>query len=107
MAVLCWDKGIGPQTTQELADVVEQEGFLTTLFLINSLGQRCLWGVIYEATRDRASGDVTYSHSDKVIALEAYNLLVQNGLSPDDNDQFDGSGEERCAEMVRRLRAIL
>jgi len=106
VAVLYWDKGTGPQTTQELADVVEQEGFLITMFLINSLGQRCLWGVIYGAARDWASGDVIYNYSSKVIASESFNLLIRNRLSPDDNDQFDGSGEERCTEMVRRLRAI-
>jgi len=107
MAVLYWDKGDGPQTTQELADVVEREGFLTTGLLINSSGQRCFWGVLYEAAHDQASGDVICNYPDKIIALESFSLLMRNGLSPNDNDQFDGNGEERCAEMVRRLRAIL
>ena len=96
---LNWVIGKGPATTQELADVVEKEGVLGRLYYADPLtGLRCIMGVIY----DQAPGNIRHRSLD----LASWGALHKNGLSVSENDLFEGTSKERCAEMVRRLREI-
>lgn len=97
MAALVWAYGTGPATTQELADEVEREKRLG-VFSLNVNGLRSLWGVIYDIRADARANvgrDLTEASMD---------LLHDNGVTI--NDPYQGTPEERCVEMARRLRAI-
>ena len=96
---LTWAKGQGPATTQELADVVEAEGRLERGAVVTPDGLRCLWGVIedYSVGFDIGSRQLSRDHAI---------YLIRVGCGIRDNDNFSGTPEERCAEMVQRLRAI-
>ena len=102
---LIWARGVGPGTTQELADLVEQEGFLIKGQFIDRRRRRCLWGVIDDAhffdgfSFQAAAIERLLSDTDRGI-------LGTYGLAASDNDNFPGTGRARCAEMVKRLRAI-
>ena len=94
---LTWAYGSGPATTQELANIVEAEGRLITRAYISSEG-RCLWGII----RDSIQGN----SARRSLNLRDSALLRSFRLSTVDNDYFIGTPEQRCVEMVKRLRAI-
>jgi len=99
---LKWVEGTGPDTTQELADEIEVEGRLGHGH-VSYLGERCLWGVI---------GDWPLSYSPETFCARRFlspdsaQALVEFGLGVFANVSFEGTPEERCAEMTRRLRAI-
>ena len=96
---LNWVIGKGPATTQELADVVEKEGVLGRLYYADPLtGLRCIMGVIHNHTPDNTR--------HRSLDLASWGALYKNGLSVSENDLFEGTSKKRCAEMVRRLRAI-
>jgi len=100
---LTWIHGVGPGTTQELADLVEQEGFLIKGEDVNRRGRRCLWGVIEDAHFDRVALETFIK---RFLSSTDIDTLGTYGLSASDNDDFPGNGRARCAEMVKRLRAI-
>ena len=93
-----WAYGEGPTTLGGLADEVEREGRLVVGSLIDGNGERCLWGVLENVERSgRACRTLDF-------ALRVY--LMHNGLNPSDNNSFAGTPEERCQEMVRRMRKL-
>ena len=99
---LNWIRGTGPATTQELADLVEQEGRLGKGSYVTKDGCRCLWGVIEDHT--------VYSwptfRKGRALSGVSYHSLSQFHCTTADNDGFLGTPEERCVEFVCRLRAI-
>ena len=101
---LTWKDGYkpGPATTQDLADEVEAEGQLGAhQFISRKSGRRCLWGTIGDCY---LTSDGTFFH--RQLSQASLNGLQRLQLSTRENDAFIGTPEERCAEMVRRLRAI-
>lgn len=98
---LTWARGQGPATTQELADAVEAEGRLERGAVVSPDGLRCLWGVIedYRYSINLESGS-------RLLSRDHAMYLIRVGCSIKENDNFSGTPEERCAEMVRRLRTI-
>ena len=95
---LKWAIGVGPATTGELADEVEAERRLYTDNLWSKDNHRCLWGVIQDSE--------PYRRFKRDLVWDSREQLHRNGLRGADNNSFVGTPEERCAEMVRRLRAI-
>lgn len=95
-----WLYGTGPATTQELADEIEHEGLLSTVFFVRTGHPtvRCLWGVIDDMSR---VNDVLIRDRE----LDKSTLETELPSS-EDNDAFVGTPKEHCAEMVRRIRAI-
>jgi len=94
---ITWEFGTGPATTQELADLIEAEGRLVTGHFLGDDG-RCLWGVIYDYT--------VYASRVRRLDPQSYDALQRARLRAIDSDLFVGTPEQRCAEMVKRLRAI-
>ena len=101
---LTWALGQGPATTQELADEVVAEGRLGVNRYITPEGLRCLWGVINSFSWNKDS--LCERANRQLRAEEAFYLQLDAGCSSTANDDFSGTLEERCTEMVRRLRAI-
>jgi len=108
MAQLYWSSRWkrGPTTTQTLADIVEAEGALCTDYLINEVGQRCLWGVIEDMYLMPEGTVFPCFQSRRMLVQESRELLCAHNLSVEDNDSYIGTPQERCREMVRRLRTI-
>ena len=102
---LTWEKGTGPGTTQELADEVEREGALGTGSLVTRNGLlRCLWGVIEDYRFDNVALIIV---EGRRLSDDNRKHLIDNArCSAAANDNVPGTVVERCAEMVRRLRAI-
>ena len=96
---LDWGLGSGPETTQELADELEREKRLGVSAYTDSTGLRCLWGFI-------GGWRHTFGDERRRLRPTSERSLWGMGLSTSDNDAFLGTPEERCREMVRRLRAI-
>jgi len=105
---LHWDFGTGPATTQELADLVEQEGRLITGVFMSRAGERCLWGVIEGYVKFAPETDKYFYIRSRGMTVADQGILVSppNNLSTDSSDAFTGTPEERCDDAVCRLRAI-
>ena len=88
-----------PHNTQELADLVEKEVRLIADHYITSEG-RCLKAVLWDVQ------DNFRPLRRRWLVPKDNAYLVAHGLGIADNDAFDGTPEERCTEMVRRLRSI-
>jgi hypothetical protein len=100
MAALIWRYGVGPTTTEGLADEVEAEGLLVKIALVDFAGRRCLWGVV-----ENAQGYPNIVRR-RQLSFESTDLLQRSGLSVSANYLFDGTDVERCQEMARRLRKL-
>ena len=98
---LIWARGdVGPATTQELADLVEKEGRLGIGGCRGTNELNCLWDVIN-------SNVWPVVRLGRLLSPASCASLIEARCGVIDNDHFLGTPEERCAEFVRRLRAIL
>jgi len=97
---LHWEYGEGPADTAALAEELAREGRLIEGALIRRDG-RCLWGVIenyriVEGQLRRLRG----------LSTESIRLLCSFDLRTRNSDAFEGTPEQRCTEMARRMRVI-